>query len=69
MEIINGQVQFSFSLGNDITRVTAHHQGGVSDGKWHEVNIGYLNRVSRCEGGVFRSAEGTLLMDNTAILV
>ena len=46
MEIIDGQVQFSFSLGGHVTKVKATVEGGVNDGHWHEVNIHYLNRVS-----------------------
>ena len=46
LEIINGQIQFSFSLGSNITQVTAYKEGGVNDGKWQEVTIDYLNRVS-----------------------
>ncbi len=46
LELIDGQVQFSFSLGTDITRVQVSVPGGVSDGNFHEVFISYVNRVS-----------------------
>jgi hypothetical protein len=46
LEIINGQVQFSFSLGSNITSATAYVKGGVHDGNWHEVSVDYLSRVS-----------------------
>ena len=46
LELIDGQVQFSFSLGTDITRVQVSVPGGVSNGNFHEVFISYVNRVS-----------------------
>jgi len=48
LELIAGQVQFSFSLGTTITRVIASVEGGVSDGKWRQVTIDYHNRVCIC---------------------
>ena len=48
MEIVNKQVQFSFSLGSEITRVHAKIEGGVSDGQWHQVTVTYFNRVGQC---------------------
>ncbi|XP_072174166.1 cadherin EGF LAG seven-pass G-type receptor 2-like [Diadema setosum] len=41
LEIIDDQVQFSFSTGSDVTTVTASRVGGVSDGQWHTVLIEY----------------------------
>ena len=48
LEILNGHLQFSFSLGTSISRVvaTVTGGGGVNDGQWHTVNVNYLNRVS-----------------------
>ena len=46
LEIIDGQIQFSFSLGSEVKRVQPHVDGGVSDGQWHKVTVQYLNRVS-----------------------
>lgn len=46
LEVVDGQVQFSFSLGSKTTTVRAHVEGGVDDGKWQEVRVEYLNRVS-----------------------
>jgi len=50
LEIIDDHVQFSFSLGTDVTRVAAFPPPGVrlSDGNWHQVTVSYLNRVSCC---------------------
>ena len=45
MEILNGQVQFAFSLGSRVTRVQASIKGGVNDGNWHEVTVKYYNKV------------------------
>lgn len=39
-------MQFSFSLGSDVTKATATIPGGVSDGEWHTVTASYFNRVS-----------------------
>nr|AHY88472.1 fmi [Terebratalia transversa] len=47
IQIVNRQVQFSFSLGGSVTTVTAQVDGvnGVSDGEWQTVTIDYLNRT------------------------
>lgn len=47
LEIVDGQIQFSFSLGANITKVSPYIIGGVNDGKWHQVTVAYLNRVSK----------------------
>ncbi|XP_076313585.1 protocadherin-like wing polarity protein stan isoform X2 [Tachypleus tridentatus] len=45
LEIIDSQVVFTFCLGINISRVSAVVSGGVSDGKWHKVEVVYLNRT------------------------
>ncbi|XP_066601005.1 protocadherin-like wing polarity protein stan [Prorops nasuta] len=45
LEIIDSHVQFSFSLGDEVTRASASIPGGVSDGEWHEVQVSYVNRT------------------------
>ncbi|KAL3270161.1 hypothetical protein HHI36_009218 [Cryptolaemus montrouzieri] len=45
LEIIDGKIQFSFSLGDDTTHVTASIPDGVSDGKWHTVELHYFNKT------------------------
>lgn len=45
LEIVDSQVQFSFSLGDEVTRASATIPGGVSDGQWHEVQVIYINRT------------------------
>lgn len=46
MEIIDSQLVVSFSLGANISKVSAQIPGGVSDGQWHEAELEYLNRVN-----------------------
>ncbi|XP_024946918.1 protocadherin-like wing polarity protein stan isoform X2 [Cephus cinctus] len=45
LEIIDSRVQFSFSLGDEVTRALASIPGGVSDGEWHEVQVSYINKT------------------------
>ncbi|XP_063987386.1 protocadherin-like wing polarity protein stan [Diachasmimorpha longicaudata] len=45
LEIVDSKVQFSFSLGDEITRARAEIPGGVADGQWHQVEIVYINRT------------------------
>lgn len=45
LELVEGNVQFTFSLGNGITTATASVPGGVSDGEWHKVTVSYFNKV------------------------
>ena len=45
LEIVSSQIQFSFSLGDEVTRASASIPGGVSDGQWHEVQVSYINRT------------------------
>ncbi|KAK4875010.1 hypothetical protein RN001_011432 [Aquatica leii] len=44
LEIVDGNIQFSFSLGSSITRATASIPDGVSDGNWHTVTVMYFNK-------------------------
>lgn len=48
LEIVEGgiAVQFSFSLGSDVTRVVARLKSGVNDGHWHSVIVDYFNKVN-----------------------
>ncbi|XP_015521680.1 protocadherin-like wing polarity protein stan isoform X1 [Neodiprion lecontei] len=45
LEVIDSQVQFSFSLGDEISRASASVVGGVSDGQWHTVEVSYWNKT------------------------
>lgn len=44
LEIVESQIHFSFSLGDEVTKAVAEIPGGVSDGQWHEVQVTYVNR-------------------------
>ncbi|GFV09497.1 protocadherin-like wing polarity protein stan [Trichonephila clavipes] len=44
MEIIEGQLVVSFSLGANVSEVSAKVPGGLNDGQWHEAELSYLNR-------------------------
>uniref|UniRef100_A0A8C4R486 Cadherin, EGF LAG seven-pass G-type receptor 2 n=1 Tax=Eptatretus burgeri TaxID=7764 RepID=A0A8C4R486_EPTBU len=45
LEIIDGQVQLTFSAGEEATAVSPFVPGGVSDGQWHTVRVQYYNKV------------------------
>uniref|UniRef100_A0A452RIE8 Cadherin EGF LAG seven-pass G-type receptor 1 n=1 Tax=Ursus americanus TaxID=9643 RepID=A0A452RIE8_URSAM len=47
LEIVGEQVQLTFSAGETTTTVTPHVPGGVSDGRWHSVQVQYYNKVGR----------------------
>ncbi|XP_037703253.1 cadherin EGF LAG seven-pass G-type receptor 1 [Choloepus didactylus] len=44
LEIVDEQVQLTFSAGETTTTVTPQVPGGVSDGKWHLVQVQYYNK-------------------------
>uniref|UniRef100_A0A7N8XAH5 Cadherin EGF LAG seven-pass G-type receptor 2 n=1 Tax=Mastacembelus armatus TaxID=205130 RepID=A0A7N8XAH5_9TELE len=44
MEIINEQIQLTFSAGETKTTVSPYVLGGVSDGQWHVVDVHYYNK-------------------------
>lgn len=46
LEIIRGNLQFSFSLGSSVTKVIASIPGGVADSKWHSVTVNYFNKTA-----------------------
>ncbi|XP_066580030.1 cadherin EGF LAG seven-pass G-type receptor 1 isoform X2 [Amia ocellicauda] len=46
LEIIDEQVQLTFSAGEAKTTVAPFVQGGVSDGQWHSVQLHYYNKDS-----------------------
>lgn len=45
LEIVDAQIQFSFSTGDQVVKVSPFIEGGVNDGKWHQVTVDYLNMV------------------------
>ncbi|KAJ7396956.1 hypothetical protein BTVI_139547 [Pitangus sulphuratus] len=44
LEIIEEQIQLTFSAGETTTTVTPLIPGGVSDGQWHSVQVQYYNK-------------------------
>ncbi|XP_038612021.1 cadherin EGF LAG seven-pass G-type receptor 1 [Tachyglossus aculeatus] len=44
LEIIEEQIQLTFSAGETTTTVTPAVSGGVSDGQWHSVQVQYYNK-------------------------
>ncbi|XP_036134132.1 cadherin EGF LAG seven-pass G-type receptor 1 [Molossus molossus] len=44
LEIVDEQVQLTFSAGETTTTVAPQVAGGVSDGRWHSVQVHYYNK-------------------------
>ena len=49
LELIDGRLQFSFSLGANLTRVVLEQAQSLADGSWHTVIVDYVNRVGYLE--------------------
>ncbi len=47
LELIDGRLQFSFSLGANLSHVLLEQPYSLADGDWHTVTIDYFNRVSQ----------------------
>ncbi|XP_074482164.1 cadherin EGF LAG seven-pass G-type receptor 1 isoform X2 [Sebastes fasciatus] len=56
LEIINEQIQLTFSGGETKTTVSPYIPGGVSDGQWHSVQLHYYNK----DGGSLVDSSGAL---------
>uniref|UniRef100_A0A4W5MMV9 Cadherin, EGF LAG seven-pass G-type receptor 2 n=1 Tax=Hucho hucho TaxID=62062 RepID=A0A4W5MMV9_9TELE len=52
VEVINEQIQLTFSAGETKTTVSPYILGGVSDGQWHVVQVHYYNKVRRGKPGL-----------------
>ncbi|KAG9483442.1 hypothetical protein GDO78_009389 [Eleutherodactylus coqui] len=52
VEINDGQVQLKYSTGESSTLVTPYVPAGVSDGKWHTVQLRYYNKPKKGSMGV-----------------
>ncbi|XP_036005287.1 cadherin EGF LAG seven-pass G-type receptor 1 isoform X4 [Fundulus heteroclitus] len=46
LEIIDEQIQLTFSGGETKTTVSPYITGGVSDGQWHSIQLHYYNKIS-----------------------
>lgn len=47
LEIVDGAIHFSFSLGSNVTTTVASLPSRVSDGRWHSVTVQYFNKVKK----------------------
>ncbi|KAK3536667.1 hypothetical protein QTP86_016092, partial [Hemibagrus guttatus] len=52
MEIVNEQIQLTFSAGETKTTVSPFTPGGVSDGEWHSVHVHYYNKPVLNQAGL-----------------
>ncbi|MBN3295144.1 CELR2 protein, partial [Amia calva] len=52
LEVVNEQVQLTFSAGETKTLVSPFVPGGVSDGQWHVVQLQYYNKPVLGNSGV-----------------
>ncbi|XP_060651948.1 protocadherin-like wing polarity protein stan isoform X2 [Drosophila nasuta] len=62
LELLDGHIGFSFSLGDSSERVSLVQPSKVSDGKWHEVEIIYFNRtvtlvLDKCDTAIALSGQ------------
>ncbi|XP_031423976.1 cadherin EGF LAG seven-pass G-type receptor 2 isoform X2 [Clupea harengus] len=52
LEIINQQIQLTFSAGETKTTVSPFIPGGVSDGQWHVIQVHYYNKPILNQAGL-----------------
>ncbi|XP_061583050.1 cadherin EGF LAG seven-pass G-type receptor 2 isoform X2 [Cololabis saira] len=52
LEIINEQIQLTFSAGETKTTVSPFIMGGISDGQWHMVEVHYYNKPILNQAGL-----------------
>ncbi|XP_029430115.1 cadherin EGF LAG seven-pass G-type receptor 2 [Rhinatrema bivittatum] len=52
LEVIEEQIQLTFSAGESTTTVSPFIPGGVSDGQWHSVHLQYYNKPIIGKSGV-----------------
>ncbi|XP_069046547.1 cadherin EGF LAG seven-pass G-type receptor 2 isoform X2 [Lepisosteus oculatus] len=52
LEIVNEQIQLTFSAGETKTLVSPFIPGGVSDGQWHVVQLQYYNKPVLGKSGI-----------------
>ncbi|XP_029019747.1 cadherin EGF LAG seven-pass G-type receptor 1 isoform X4 [Betta splendens] len=58
LEIVNEQIQLTFSGGETKTTVSPYIPGGVSDGQWHSVQLHYYNKPNIGRLGVPHGPSG-----------
>ncbi|XP_062320603.1 cadherin EGF LAG seven-pass G-type receptor 2 isoform X2 [Osmerus eperlanus] len=52
VEIINEQIQLTFSAGETKTTVAPYILGGISDGQWHVIQVHYYNKPILNQAGL-----------------
>ena len=45
LELMDGRLQFSFSMGANSSHVVLQQPHSLADGNWHTVTVDYVNRV------------------------
>ncbi|ETE72553.1 Cadherin EGF LAG seven-pass G-type receptor 1, partial [Ophiophagus hannah] len=58
LEIIDEQIQLTFSAGETTTTVAPFVPGGVSDGQWHSVQVQYYNKPNIGQLGIPHGPSG-----------
>ncbi|XP_034297968.1 cadherin EGF LAG seven-pass G-type receptor 1 isoform X2 [Pantherophis guttatus] len=58
LEIIEEQIQLTFSAGETTTTVAPFVPGGVSDGQWHSVQVQYYNKPNIGQLGIPHGPSG-----------
>ncbi|XP_069833172.1 cadherin EGF LAG seven-pass G-type receptor 1 isoform X2 [Dendropsophus ebraccatus] len=58
LEIIEEQIQLTFSAGESTTTVSPYVEGGVSDGQWHSVQVQYYNKPNIGRMGIPHGPSG-----------
>ncbi|XP_018408005.1 PREDICTED: cadherin EGF LAG seven-pass G-type receptor 1 [Nanorana parkeri] len=58
LEIIEEQIQLTFSAGESTTKVSPYIEGGVSDGQWHSVQVQYYNKPNIGRQGIPHGPSG-----------
>ena len=53
LELVNGRVQFSYSLGAGPSTLRLTSKRSLADGNWHTITINYVNRVKRKQHSFF----------------
>nr|XP_033491706.1 cadherin EGF LAG seven-pass G-type receptor 1-like [Epinephelus lanceolatus] len=69
LEIVNKQIQLTFSAGENRTSVETFVEGGVSDGEWHTVHLHYYNKPAVGRLGPSAEKVAVVAVDNCDVEV
>ncbi|XP_043944319.1 cadherin EGF LAG seven-pass G-type receptor 1 [Protopterus annectens] len=58
LEVVDEQIQLTFSAGETTTTVSPSVPGGVSDGQWHSVQVQYYNKPNIGRTGIPHGPSG-----------